>query len=96
MPQASPTAPVANSPKPVSKLDRPYLQIGIFSVEENARNTAVAMRQTGIIPAVLKQSSRGKTFWRVIVGPATTASERAELLKKIKAAGFTDAYAVTN
>ena len=80
----------------MSKLDRPYLQIGIFSVEENARNTAVAMRQTGIIPAVLKQSSRGKTFWRVIVGPATTASERAELLKKIKAAGFTDAYAVTN
>ena len=96
VPRASPTAPVANSPKPVSKLDRPYLQIGIFSVEENARNTAVAMRQTGIIPAVLKQSSRGKTFWRVIVGPATTASERAELLKKIKAAGFTDAYAVTN
>jgi hypothetical protein len=95
-------APVASAPlpkaaaKPVSALDKPYLQIGIFSVEQNAKNTAVAMRQSGIIPSVLKQTSKGKTFWRVVVGPATTTAERAELLSKIKAAGFTDAYAVTN
>lgn len=89
-----------DAPKPraksVPRLDKPYLQIGIFSVEQNARNTAVAMRQSGIIPTVRKQTSKGKTFWRVVVGPATTADERATLLKKIKAAGFTDAYAVTN
>jgi cell division septation protein DedD len=91
-PQAAPK-PVA---KPLPKLDKPYLQIGIFNVEQNARNTAVAMRQAGIIPEVLKQSSKGKTFWRVIVGPATSKDERAVLLKKVKAAGFTDAYAVTN
>ena len=95
------SAPAAQpAPKPVAKplpaLEKPYLQIGIFSVEQNARNTAVAMRQAGIIPEVLKQSSKGKTFWRVIVGPATTTDERAVLLKKVKAAGFTDAYAVTN
>lgn len=84
------------APKPLPKLDKPYLQIGIFSVEQNAKNTAVAMRQSGIIPEVLKQSSQGKTFWRVIVGPATSTEERAVLLKKVKAAGFTDAYAVTN
>lgn len=95
------SAPAAQpAPKPVAKplpaLEKPYLQIGIFSVEQNARNTAVAMRQAGIIPEVLKQSSKGKTFWRVIVGPATTKDERAVLLKKVKAAGFTDAYAVTN
>ncbi|GGE32714.1 hypothetical protein GCM10011360_20690 [Primorskyibacter flagellatus] len=95
-------APVASAPlpkaaaKPASTLDKPYLQIGIFSVEQNAKNTAVAMRQSGIIPSVLKQTSKGKTFWRVVVGPATTTAERAELLTKIKAAGFTDAYAVTN
>ncbi len=86
-------APVA---KPVSKLDKPYLQIGIFSVEQNAQNTAVAMRQAGMIPEVLEQSAKGKTFWRVIVGPATNSEERAVLLKKVKTAGFTDAYAVTN
>ncbi|WP_375175379.1 SPOR domain-containing protein [Pseudooceanicola sp.] len=98
-PSANPApAPVASapSPRPVSTLDKPYLQIGIFSVEQNAKNTAVAMRQAGIIPEVLKQSSKGKTFWRVIVGPATNSDERAVLLKKVKAAGFTDAYAVTN
>lgn len=102
--QAIETAPAAPkpatvsapAPKPVSTLDKPYLQIGIFSVEQNAQNTAIAMRQTGMIPSVLKQSSKGKTFWRVVVGPATTTDERAALLKKIKAAGFTDAYAVTN
>jgi hypothetical protein len=92
------TAAISSPPpaRPTSSLDRPYLQIGIFSVEQNARNTAVAMRQSGIIPTVLKQSSQGKTFWRVIVGPATTTEERAQLLTKVKAAGFTDAYAVTN
>lgn len=86
------------APKPVAKssLDKPYIQIGIFSVEQNANNTAEAMRQAGMVPTVKKQSSAGKTFWRVLVGPATTSSERSALLKKIKASGFSDAYAVTN
>ncbi|EIE50390.1 sporulation related protein [Citreicella sp. 357] len=88
--------PAAPAPKPASKLDKPYLQIGIFSVEQNAENTATAMRQQGMVPTVRKQSSSGKTFWRVIVGPAQSTSERADLLAKIKAAGFTDAYAVSN
>ena len=43
---------------------------------------------------VKKQSSKGKTFWRVIVGPAKSASDRTEMLRKIKAKGFADAYAV--
>lgn len=96
-PVAAP-APAA-APKPASggsKLSKPYLQIGIFSVEENANNTATAMRQAGMVPTVLEQSSKGKTFWRVIVGPASTESERAALLKKIQGIGFDDAYAVSN
>ncbi|MBY6156550.1 SPOR domain-containing protein [Pseudooceanicola nitratireducens] len=92
----APVKPAARPAKPASTLAKPYLQIGIFSVEQNAQNTAVAMRQAGMIPNVLEQSSQGKTFWRVTVGPATTTDERAALLKKVKAAGFTDAYAVTN
>ena len=102
-PQSAPAAapapePVAPPPAPpqTSTQDRPYLQIGIFSVEQNAENTATAMRQQGMVPTVLEQTSSGKTFWRVIVGPAQNASERSALLAKIKAAGFTDAYAVTN
>ena len=69
---------------------------GIFSVEENAQNTAEAMRQNGMVPTVKKQSAKGKTFWRVIVGPAANTTERNALLRKVKGVGFDDAYPVTN
>lgn len=101
VPDVASPAPVARpaatpTPARTSTLDKPYLQIGIFSVEENARNTATAMRQAGMVPTVLEQNTQGKAFWRVIVGPATSASERSTLLTKIKGIGFDDAYAVTN
>lgn len=87
----------APAPAPTSSgLTKPYIQIGIFSVEQNANNTATAMRQAGMVPTVKKQSSSGKTFWRVLVGPAQTKSEINTLLKKIKDQGFADAYTVRN
>ncbi len=95
--ETKPTAAAAPKPKPkASGLSKPFIQIGIFSVEKNANNTATAMRQAGMIPTVKQQTLKGKTFWRVLVGPANTSAERAALLKKIKASGFTDAYFVTN
>ncbi|MCK0149336.1 SPOR domain-containing protein [Marivita sp. S6314] len=90
-PAAAPPARPATS-----SLEKPFIQIGIFSVEQNANNTATAMRQAGMIPTVLEQSSSGKKFWRVVVGPAQTRAERSSLLAKVKETGFTDAYAVTN
>lgn len=91
------TAAAATTPKPASSsLDKPFIQIGIFSVEQNAQNTAVAMRQAGMVPTVLSQTSQGKPFWRVIVGPAQSKDERKTLLNKIKGVGFDDAYPVTN
>ncbi|SIT03570.1 Sporulation related domain-containing protein [Roseivivax lentus] len=85
------------APAPSSgSLARPFVQIGIFSVEQNAENTATAMRQAGMVPTVKKQSASGKTFWRVVVGPAQSKSEIDALLEKIRAEGFTDAYAVSN
>jgi hypothetical protein len=53
------------------------------------------MHQLNIQPTVKKQSSRNKTFWRVIVGPASNMNERSTLLQKVKAVGFGDAYAVS-
>lgn len=102
--QATPPAPQAATAKPpqkpaqkpVSGLERPWLQIGIFSVEANAKGAAASLKSAGMLPVVRQQESKGKPFWRVLVGPATTAAERDTLLKQIKAAGFTDAYAVTN
>ena len=76
-------------------LTKPYIQVGIFSIEQNARNTAEVMSQLNIQPTVKKQTSRNKTFWRVIVGPADSLNERSTLLQKVKAVGFGDAYAVS-
>lgn len=98
-PAAAP-APVA-APKPAaapkaSNLGKPFIQIGIFSIESNADGVAAQMRRAGMVPTVKKQTSKGKTFWRVIVGPASNKSELNELIKKIHGTGFTDAYAVTH
>ena len=93
---APPPVAAPPAPRPASALARPYVQIGIFSVEQNAENTADSMRQAGMVPEVRRQESSGKTFWRVLVGPAQTQSDLDAVLAKIKEAGFTDAYAVTN
>jgi cell division septation protein DedD len=93
-PEASPK-PAAPA-RPASSLGKPFVQVGIFSVETNARNTATALRQAGMVPTVLAQTSAGKPFWRVVVGPATTTSDLSALLGKIKGMGFADAYPVTN
>ncbi|WP_299283315.1 SPOR domain-containing protein [uncultured Tateyamaria sp.] len=97
-PAAAPTpTPVAAATRPAaSSLDRPFIQIGIFSVQANAERTAKQMRSAGVIPTVKTFDRDGKPFWRVVVGPAATKSERAQLLTKIKGEGFTDAYAVRN
>ncbi|UWQ23799.1 SPOR domain-containing protein [Leisingera aquaemixtae] len=87
----------APAPKPQkSALNKPFIQIGIFSVESNAKRTANVMRSAGMVPVVREQSSSGKTFWRVLVGPAQNKTERSQLLKSVKETGFADAYAVTN
>lgn len=86
----------APAPAATSSLSKPFIQIGIFSVESNANNTATALRRDGMSATVLAQNSQGKPFWRVIVGPAPTAADRAAILQKVQALGFSDAYSVTN
>ena len=78
-----------------SSLEKPYIQIGIFGVEANANNTATAMRIDGIAPTIKEYQANGKTFWRVLVGPAASVSERKGLLDKVRGKGFTDAYFVS-
>ncbi|MBE0454046.1 SPOR domain-containing protein [Roseovarius autotrophicus] len=95
-PAAAEPVPASAPERPATTLDKPFIQVGIFSIEQNARNTATALRQAGMVPTVLAQNSQGKAFWRVVVGPATTADDRGAVLKKIKGIGFADAYPVTN
>lgn len=103
---AEPAAPGAPPPMPTplagntapapaaSQLDRAFIQIGIFSVESNATGAARSMRNAGLSASVKPGSTQGNAFWRVVVGPAASASERREMLAQVKKLGFADAYAV--
>jgi cell division septation protein DedD len=62
------------------------IQIGIFSVEDNANRAVKTLAKSGITATVRKETSQGKLLWSVI------ASGNAATLAKIKAAGFADAY----
>ena len=72
-----------------------YVQIGIFSVEANAKRAANQLTAAGISPTIKKETSQGKTFWRVLAGPLTGA-DRDTQIQKIKGLGYPDAYTVSN
>ena len=91
-----PPAPKPAAPVQASRLSKPFIQIGIFSIEANAERAAKQMRGAGLAPTIKQSEINGKTFWRVVVGPAATTAEQAKILSAIKSEGFTDAYAVSN
>lgn len=76
------TAPVA-SPTPASGAS---IQIGIFSVEDNANRAVKSLAKSGISATIRREESHGKPLWSVI------ATGSSATLAKIKAAGFADAY----
>lgn len=94
--QTAPAPAPARPAPPASSLAKPFIQIGIFSIESNANSTAQRLRSNGLSAQVLAQNSQGRAFWRVIVGPAPTAADRDTVLTQVKGLGFSDAYSVTN
>ncbi len=101
-PAAAAATAVATAPaKPAGpagllRLSKPYIQIGMFGVEENAERAESAMRNAGVVPNVDKTSSDGKDLWRITVGPVQSRAERSALMKTIKGLGYKDAYYVAN
>lgn len=94
---AAAAPPVAASAAPApAAIKRGYIQIGIFSVEANAGKAAEQMRAAGMGATVRSDQSNGKTYWRVIVGPAASVPERDALVARVKAIGYPDAYPVAN
>ena len=73
-----------------------FVQVGVFSVEDNVQTAADRLRASGIVPTVIPQQSGDSTTWRLIVGPARTEEEGAQILAQIKAQGFNDAFFVNN
>jgi rare lipoprotein A len=101
-PSAAPAPAASAAPAPAAPAAAPalaggsYIQVGIFSVEDNAGKAATSLRDAGIVPAVREQQSGDKSVWRVLVGPVATAADRAALLEKVRDLGFADAYVIRN
>ena len=75
---------------------KPFIQVGIFGVQNNAIKTKDQMINLNLPVNILDFQIKEKPYWRVVVGPASTSDTRKNMLKVIKSAGFTDAYYVSN
>ena len=83
--------------KPTSsdKLAKPFIQVGIFSIKNNATKTGDQMSKLGLPVKIFDFKINGKNFWRVVAGPAITSENKDNMLNTIKSAGFKDAYFVS-
>ena len=79
-----------------TKLSKPFIQVGIFGVQDNAKKTKDKMSKLNLPVNILDFQIKGKPYWRVVAGPASTSESRKNMLKDIKSAGFADAYYVSN
>ena len=87
---------VEKKPTSNAKLTKPFIQVGIFGVENNAMKTGNQMSKLGLQTNTFEFKIKGKTYWRVVAGPATTLENKDNMLNTIKSTGFTDAYFVSN
>lgn len=90
-------APQARPAGQLFAMTKPFVQVGIFSVQSNAEAAAQQLRANGIVPQVKDTTnSANKAIYRVVAGPAGTRADRRALIQQIRGLGFTDAYAVTD
>ena len=86
----------ANNAVIETKLSKPFIQVGIFGVQNNANKTKERMVRLNLPVNVFDFQIKGKPYWRVVAGPANTSDSRKNMLKLIRSAGFKDAYFVSN
>ena len=79
-----------------TKPSKPLIQVGIFGVQSNANKTKDQMLKLNLPVNIFDFQIKGKPYWRVVAGPASTLDSRKNMLKLIKSAGFSDAYFVSN
>ena len=98
------TAPIKIIAEPITasnasletKPSKPFIQVGIFGVQNNANKTKDQMLKLNLPVNIFDFQIKGKPYWRVVAGPASTLDSRKNMLKLIKSAGFSDAYFVSN
>lgn len=95
---------IATAPEPAATttgqlftMTKPFVQVGVFSVQTNADAAADTLRANGVIPQVKETTnSENNVIYRVVAGPANSRADRRTLIQQVKGLGFSDAYAVTN
>ena len=89
---SEPTPDNAGTAPTGSNLTKPFVQIGTFSEEANAKAAADKVSKNGLSAQVQQVASGDKQVWRVLVGPAATRAERRAILGDMKDLGFSDAF----
>ena len=74
--------------------DGTFIQVGTYADEANAVAVATKLSGAGILPTVRSQEAEGRTTWRVLIGPALSEGDRAEVLRTVRELGYDDAYTV--
>ncbi len=85
---------VEAAPAMPAVMEGPMIQIGVFSVEDNANQAAQRLRDAGVPTTVIAQEAGGRTVWRVASGSSDDTAERDDILAKIKDLGYVDAFVV--
>lgn len=81
-------APVASAEvRAVPDAGQWYVQLGVFSSQQNAEGLAKKLKASGFSATVRKASNGAMS--RVLVGPRADRDAAVELADKLKAAGFT-------
>lgn len=92
--QAPPPAPTQTAAV-TSSLSKPFIQVAIFRDRSNAERAADGLRSAGVVPLVRERRRSSGSAFRVMVGPAPNEADRAAMLTKVKALGYSDAYFVS-
>ena len=101
-PESSDSPRIISEPKTANNASleiiasKPFIQVGIFGVQNNAKKTKDQMLNLNLPVSILDFQIKEKSYWRVVVGPASTSDNRKNMLQAIKSAGFTDAYYVSD
>ena len=69
-------------------------QIGVFSVEVNANEAALRLREAGVPASVLVEQAGGRDVWRLVAAPTGADGDPATTLNRIKGLGFADTFLI--
>lgn len=87
-PSAPASAPVAPPPSVPAAAVANWLQVGVFSVRDNADGALARLRAAGIVPAAIQGAiAGGRQVWRVRVGPVAPDAV-GELSSRVAGLGF--------